>query len=51
MVEQKSSPYSGFNFTIEFGDEWGNSVVGGFEEIEGLSAPRHHCACQNAWSA
>src|SRR5262249_11627391 len=39
MVQQRSSPYSGFKFTIEFGDERGNSVVGGFEEIEGLSAP------------
>src|SRR5262245_54431203 len=38
MVQQKKS-YSGFNFAIEFADERGNSVVGGFEEIGGLSAP------------
>jgi len=35
MAQRKSNPYSAFNFTIEFGDE----LVGGFEEIEGLSAP------------
>jgi phage tail-like protein len=38
MVQQKN-PYSRFNFAIEFGDERGNSGFGGFEEIEGLSAP------------
>ena len=31
----KASPYSEFNFTVEFGDV----VVGGFEEIDGLGAP------------
>jgi phage tail-like protein len=35
MPQRKSNPYSAFNFTIKFGDE----LVGGFEEIEGLSAP------------
>jgi phage tail-like protein len=39
MVQRKSSPYSNFNFTIKFGVERGNSVVGRFEEIDGLSAP------------
>jgi phage tail-like protein len=35
MIQQKSSPYSGFNFIVEID----NVVVGGFEEIDGLSAP------------
>jgi phage tail-like protein len=39
MVRRKSSPYSNFNFTIKFGVERGNSAVGRFEEIDGLSAP------------
>jgi hypothetical protein len=39
MVQRKSSPYSNFNFTIKFGVERGNSAVGRFEEIDGLSAP------------
>jgi phage tail-like protein len=36
MVQRKSSPYSNFNFIIEIGRERGSSVVGGFEEIDGL---------------
>src|SRR5262245_65030357 len=39
MVQRKSNPYSNFNFTIVFGREGSNSIVGRFEEIDGLSAP------------
>jgi phage tail-like protein len=39
MVQRKPSPYSNFNFTIKFGVGRGNSAVGRFEEIDGLSAP------------
>src|SRR5262245_7117383 len=39
MVQRKSSPYSNFNFTIELGVEGGSSIVGRFEEIDGLSVP------------
>ena len=39
MVQKKSNPYSNFNFTIEFGDERGSGLIGGFEEIDGLGAP------------
>jgi hypothetical protein len=43
MVQRKSSPYSNFNFIIEIGRERGSSVVGGFEEIDGLGT-RHTTA-------
>src|SRR5262245_17886815 len=39
MVLRKSNPYINFNFTIVFGRERGNSVIGGFEEIDGLGTP------------
>jgi hypothetical protein len=51
MVQRKSSPYSNFNFIIEIGRERGSSVVGGFEEIDGLGTRHTTARARIAWSA